>query len=541
MYFGILSDLFGLNFKAFHIVDILLKTLATLSLYPLILTLFKNKLLAFLTTAIYSVIPTSSGALTLIIGIDYLAFFFTNLFGISYYYLITKRRGIFKTAALLLLVILSSYVRELPILIVISLIEISIILKNLYNFGISKKLFSALFAFITRIVVFYFTLKFFVFYSTSGTNTSDLFGAWKIYINLIKEGKWNILLNPLSLVGVNITDNNLLKKFLGDSPNIFTLSRFVLMSSLVTLFISWLIKPKRKYLFFLSIFSLNLFAAIFILFFIKDVILIPATLFGLFFLILGLVLLFEWLFHQNNEVLILCLAISPFWILLFASYVWLSGRVISDNIFIHRYWVIPGIGMALFLATVFLLIYKKIGNITSYKLKMLMTILLIFSTLFAYIYETNLIRNFFIAENNLDKGLAELEKIRTNFLITSANMNRQKPILLYIETAPNEDSKIKYSQKFLDAARNIVRYDQNQKLNLNCLHLINSNYDELYNSVIKPIGTDIEFNHSAVCPITESAEDVIFHSDEFYAYLLKEGQFYDIKQSIITRLRQSHI
>ncbi|MBI2600872.1 hypothetical protein HYW42_02865, partial [Candidatus Daviesbacteria bacterium] len=45
-FIGILNDFFGLNYQAYQITNIVLKTLATLSLFPLILIVFKRKLLA---------------------------------------------------------------------------------------------------------------------------------------------------------------------------------------------------------------------------------------------------------------------------------------------------------------------------------------------------------------------------------------------------------------------------------------------------------------------------------------------------------------
>lgn len=64
-YLGFLDLLFGENYNMYLITGIFLKMLATFSLYPLILVVFKNRILAFLGTLIYGLSFASAGALAL--------------------------------------------------------------------------------------------------------------------------------------------------------------------------------------------------------------------------------------------------------------------------------------------------------------------------------------------------------------------------------------------------------------------------------------------------------------------------------------------
>src|SRR3989344_6519792 len=73
-FIGILNDFFGLNYQAYQITNIVLKTLATLSVFPLILIIFKRRLLAVLTTFFYGTSYMGSRSLEYVVkGTDYLA------------------------------------------------------------------------------------------------------------------------------------------------------------------------------------------------------------------------------------------------------------------------------------------------------------------------------------------------------------------------------------------------------------------------------------------------------------------------------------
>lgn len=83
---GILYQLFGTNYFAIHLAIGFCKVLASFSLFFVILTLFKNRLLAFLTTVIYSMSFSNLETIKYTTGLgDFLAVFFMNLFLIHYY------------------------------------------------------------------------------------------------------------------------------------------------------------------------------------------------------------------------------------------------------------------------------------------------------------------------------------------------------------------------------------------------------------------------------------------------------------------------
>lgn len=65
LYIAFLDLLFGENYNMYLYTSIFIKIVATLLLYPLILLLTKNKLLAFISTFLYGISYSSAGALYL--------------------------------------------------------------------------------------------------------------------------------------------------------------------------------------------------------------------------------------------------------------------------------------------------------------------------------------------------------------------------------------------------------------------------------------------------------------------------------------------
>lgn len=84
-YAGILTHFLGLNFRSLYMASHIFKYLATLSIFPLVYSFSKSKLMAVLSTLIYAVSYSSIGALFMFItGGYYIAIFFMSIFLIMY-------------------------------------------------------------------------------------------------------------------------------------------------------------------------------------------------------------------------------------------------------------------------------------------------------------------------------------------------------------------------------------------------------------------------------------------------------------------------
>ena len=131
-YMGFLDSLFGLNYYSFHFVNLIFKIVATISLYPLILVLSKNKLLAVLSVILFAISHSTVGPLELVVkGSDYLAIIWMNLFLIVYYLIIVdKLVGLKYHLLLFILFILSlafSPIRIFPLIVIPPMVEIFLI------------------------------------------------------------------------------------------------------------------------------------------------------------------------------------------------------------------------------------------------------------------------------------------------------------------------------------------------------------------------------------------------------------------------------
>ena len=91
-YMGLLHFFFGLDFTAYRYFNLILKIFAVLSLYPLVLILFRNKPIAALATFIYSIHFSSFGMLDgPSRGEDFIGIIFMNFFFLIY--MLLRRKG----------------------------------------------------------------------------------------------------------------------------------------------------------------------------------------------------------------------------------------------------------------------------------------------------------------------------------------------------------------------------------------------------------------------------------------------------------------
>jgi len=127
-YMGLLDSLFGLNYFLYHWSNLVLKILATVSLYPLILIIFRNKLLAALAVIIFSFSHSAVGPLEFVVkGSDYLAIFWMNLFLLMYYLIASNKlkgwKYYFLLFVLFYLSLAFSPIRIFPLIIIPLLVE----------------------------------------------------------------------------------------------------------------------------------------------------------------------------------------------------------------------------------------------------------------------------------------------------------------------------------------------------------------------------------------------------------------------------------
>lgn len=135
-YVGILNYLYGDNLVAYHQTTHFLKSLATLSTYPLFFILTGSSLVAFISALMFAISYASAGSLEdLVVGGDYIGIMNLSIFLTIYFYLVKKGSDssilTYLTGLIFLVSTLSiATTRSFPIVFIIVATEIFMIFKN---------------------------------------------------------------------------------------------------------------------------------------------------------------------------------------------------------------------------------------------------------------------------------------------------------------------------------------------------------------------------------------------------------------------------
>ena len=195
-YQGTLYNLFGMNAFEFRITNQILKIIATLSLYPLVLYVTKRRLLAFLATFIYAIHYSPFGLLDgASRGGNFIAVTLMNLFLLAYFYVVrNKISSIFVLSGLagwMFTTILIATTRLFPLLFIVMVIEMIYFSKTS----------------IKRLLVLYSPLLL-LFLFSPGSITAQLSYPSGLFEKL-REGNWQLLLTPFAALGSTYIPRNL--------------------------------------------------------------------------------------------------------------------------------------------------------------------------------------------------------------------------------------------------------------------------------------------------------------------------------------------
>lgn len=379
-YIGFLNRLFGENYALYLYFNILIKIVATLLLYVLILVISKNKLLAFLGSFLYGISYPSTGALYLyVVGNEYLGVALMNLFLITYYFSVKKASYILilLSSIVVTLAYFASPTRIFPVFIIVLLVETYMLIEARFR----KLILPILRIIATFLPVILITL------SGLGSLGGDAYSpaGWPDFLKKITNGNWYFLLNPLWGLGYTFLPAAYLRILTTvDISTLFTYLQSFLLGpqiklGVVALLVSFLIaiKPLR---FFLILMFINLLFNIAIFFLYTHHFTIPQDLvipyagpsfsaglysgiLAAFVFSISISCLIEWLLTQKKERLLMITFFTPFLSLFFILGQWFFTRdyyMYQEGI--HRYFVIPAIFSYLFIASLLVLITKKFNK-----------------------------------------------------------------------------------------------------------------------------------------------------------------------------------
>lgn len=486
-YVGFLSSIFGLDFTKLHIATHFFKLLAAISLYLLIANVFKSRLLAILTSVIYTASYTHIGPMFMLAtGGYFLATIFMNLFLVIYYILLTTKNSmklLVTGSVLMLATLFLSTERMYPLLPLIAVIETLYI--SVYKF---KK--ESIKTSVNRVFALFFPLMFFILvYSVwfkedvnSGYFVPQFFLELSKRINSVLSGNWQLLLYPFTSLGsIFLYGDNL--KYFGkiNTESFINYLSFLLIGptfifALLTTLFAFLISSKPLKLMLTTTIPVFIFGLITFLVtknwqFIDSAIrihfdptltVVPAII-GFYVISLSVNLFLIWLKTKNN--LLLPLIIGPVFSALFIFFTWIASDLQLIFVGPHRYLSIPSIGMSLFIAGFLILLsafLKKI-NITK-NIAWLVFLLL----LPLFIIDKEVAHDFFDYElSYAGLGSEDQTRMRNKFWSIVPNLSDTEESLFYFDESADKEHGYFDESTILAGFEFWTKFNKNNEINTN--------------------------------------------------------------------------
>lgn len=550
-YLGLLENLVGFDYKLFQTISLIFKSLATLAVFPLVLVIIKNKLLAVLTTILYAISFSSIGSFEFAVkGSDYLAIFWMCMFFIVYYLSIRSNLRNFLwlgiSFMLLVLTLMFSPIRLYPLLILLPLVEAYLLINNQELISLRSSL--------TRLMVFYFPFIILIFFSPSSV-LGYLQSPFGIYKN-ISEGNWHLILSPFSGIGNTFIATEYWGRIFGSVmiDNIkeylyFLLGGPTVIFGTLTLIIAFL-RSKKPILFFLLAFIVNLILEILVFFIATHYKYLPkeqgmlyeptgiySTLFGIYILVLGVVCFIEWKRSQKSDYLLLAFWIGSLFLFIFVFATWALAPIGTNFSSTSYYLVVSAMGSALLAAAFLLMVFdraKQAKNIL-FKIFLFVPLLFVFVSIFWMSSQEiqgrfkDLLKNGRSAEGQI--------LIQERFRNVIKGIDLTKPALFYFDTSDIEGEGPFYSEGFLIAFPFWMHFQDNT-LRDGCFEILYLNEHKQLLPYIKQQDGRKGFFYRSLCLENGKASqrEILYKPENFYAFKLKNKDFLDIKEEVLKQL-----
>ncbi|OGE34532.1 hypothetical protein A3C32_04280 [Candidatus Daviesbacteria bacterium RIFCSPHIGHO2_02_FULL_41_14] len=483
-----LERLWGGNISAFQLTNILIKTLATFSIFPMVLVIFKDKILSLFTTILFAISATATASLEwVILAGDYWALLMINMFLVIYYLSVKSNKLDLKWAFLLPIPFLGSMffspIRAYPILLVPMLIETFILAthKSIHQFRLSLFRLTVIYLPVLLIILF-MNRQLVSFYPLESMPIIEplIKGDWiKAALPIIGLGTPSFPTSVTSKLFVNFKYGNY-----GSYITYILIVPSVVFIALTSLFSAVLSKrPKR---FFKRVF-IPVFPFIFISYLpflhpqvINHVLrpnIHPSEIFnimiGVYILTLSFVAFLEWLEEQKKDPHLFALWIGPTFSLIFIiATVILTDKSTSFST-IHRYLMIPSLGIYLALASILSKVFWKLLFLDNKKYTVI-GIVMIFAFYLSY-FQMNreLIKDYYGGKLKHGRSFSEnnimLQQARE--LLSKLGYDFDKPAAFFIDTSTDPKNGEFYEQGFVNGFTYWI-YMPDRELHSKCAALI---------------------------------------------------------------------
>lgn len=376
-YIGIQELLYELYYYKYHLTTNIFRFLSTVSLFPILLYISKNKLLASLTTIVYGVSYTAIGAMyTVVTSGIYLAVTIINLFLLLYIYSIKKNDtrwwviiGLF---VLFFSALFWSTERLYPIFPLILLIEGFLIWREKFRRA------SVVASFKRSLLVFIPLLLGLLYKPYAATNVQFL-GNTRILFEKIQDGNWHLLLTPFVSLGGMFVPREYWNIFgVVNDLNFSKYMEFYVINFgfilLILTIVLAVVVSRKPLMFILITLGLTFLMSICSFYLINHRLLVPEgvrmnydpqiyfipALIGQYITALSAAFFEEWRRSEFRQILYFFGFFGPFMALLFIGSTWLPAEPGLLFTSVHRYLTIPGIGSSLFLVSVIILIFYRL-------------------------------------------------------------------------------------------------------------------------------------------------------------------------------------
>lgn len=567
-YIGILSNFLGFNYSAYQVVNVVLKAIATLSLFPLVLVLFKNSKLAFLATILFGISSATAGSFLWIVkGSEYIGIMLMNLFLITYYFVILKnsKKLLLLSSFLFLAAYLMAPPRMFPLLLLVPMVEIYWLLKT-------RKLHNLKFSIIRAII--YILPVILISLPVPVSSCCPFTSRPPVLFKDIINGNWHNLLDPFAGIGWTLFTNDYTKDywwFFG-KLNFKTMMDFgsflgyllggpLLVFTSLSLILSIII-VKKPVKFFLLIFGLNFVSNILMFFIANDNFHIleniakinenPAhfiftkypTIMAIYIFVVAFAVFLEWRKNSTSN-LLQAIWVGPIFAAIFLWPTWvIMGPLVNDWISVHWYFGIPAMGTTVSLAAVLLLFYEKFKH---GKLSRIFIAFIIFGII-AIFYQSHkdAIAKQYLTINPEKVSLKDQQKLHGELIKSMGDSAKNGDTLIYLEIA-GDLVNLRRTPEFYKEALVVNNYADwvhfRRGETLGCVEIILDK--NILASAFQVKDREVGFVYHGRCLDKEpDGQGIIFVAndnhfykmDNLYAFRIKNGEFVNIRDEIFQEL-----
>lgn len=543
-YMGILFELFKFDYVYYYAVNIILKSLAVLSFFPLVYLLFRNKLLAFLTTILFAINVSPFGVIYHVIGgEDSLMILGLNLSFAFYIYLAQNKllKNIKLLIILLIFFLISCFIditRSYPLLLLVPFLE-------LLNLTINKSS-TSLKAIFIRLFVFYSPFIALLLYSRSYIHELN----FNKFIPITNGGNYQLSLSLFASFASTFVPKDLFNYFGG--ANYQNLERFISSTLFTFSFIFFWVFLIMGYLvnikalrFALRTLAIGIFFSL-VAFYVANHSLyidpkvrlvdpisffIP-SLIGLFIFSSAISFFIEW-FGKKEDKLLFAASIAPIFSLLYTFLTWILVDYSSIYMGVHAYLNVPALGVSIYFA---IFLYSACRKLISSKSSFFGRLATLITLVYFFVYlisSAHQIDEFF--SYNLINGMdaKDQQRIQNSFWkeVKKTKYDGKNPTLIYYDGSQDYINGTFYSTAFIWNIQPLLAIEKGEPYDLGAPCRSEISADQIDKIRIELV------NGEKMIVQNSCGYDIFYKMENFYAFKMVNRDLVPITSEVLAKLQ----